>query len=61
MDEGEDPEILELEDEDGREQAFIDYNIQSGDLLHLIKIPTAGYACPIPSIMEKDWEQFCNK
>lgn len=61
MNEGEEPEILELEDEDGREQALIDYNIQSGDFLHLIEIPTAGYACPIPSIMEKEWELFCNK
>lgn len=61
MDEGEEPEILELEDEDGREQALIDYNIQPGDFLHLIEIPTAGYACPIPSTMEKDWEIFCKK
>lgn len=61
MDEGDEPEILELEDEDGREQALIDYNVQPGDSLHLIEIPTAGYACPIPSMMEKDWKQFCEK
>ena len=41
-DEGEDPEILEFEDEDGREQALIDYNIQPGDHLHLISVPIAG-------------------
>ena len=42
MDEGEEPEILEFEDEDGREQALIDYNIQPGDNLHLISVPIAG-------------------
>ena len=59
MEEREEPEILELEDEEGREQALIDYNVQPGDFLHLIAIPIAGYACPIPSMMEKDWKQFC--
>ena len=42
MEEGEEPEILEFEDEDGREQALIDYNIQPGDHLHLISVPIAG-------------------
>lgn len=42
MDDGEEPEILEFEDEDGREQALIDYNIQPGDHLHLISVPIAG-------------------
>ena len=42
IDEGEEPEILEFEDEDGREQALIDYNIQPGDHLHLISVPIAG-------------------
>lgn len=43
MIEGEDdPEILEFEDADGREQALIDYNIQPGDYLHLASIPIAG-------------------
>lgn len=41
MDDGED-KILEFEDEDGREQALIDYNIQPGDHLHLISVPIAG-------------------
>ena len=42
MDDDEEPTILDFEDEDGREQALIDYNIQPGDHLHLIKIPIAG-------------------
>lgn len=40
--EGEEPEILEFEDEDGREQCFEDYNVQPGDCLHLISVPIAG-------------------
>lgn len=40
---GNEPEILELEDEDGREQAIIDYNIQPGDHLHLCSIPVPGF------------------
>lgn len=55
-----DPEILEFEDEDGREQALLDYNIQPGDHLLLISIPLAGYACPIPEEMKNNWEEFCN-
>lgn len=42
MEDCEEPEILEFEDEDGREQALIDYNIQPGDHLHLISVPIAG-------------------
>lgn len=42
MDDGEEPEIFEFEDEDGREQALIDYNVQPGDHLHLISVPIAG-------------------
>ena len=38
---GED-EILEWEDEAGREMALIDYNVQPGDHLHLISVPIAG-------------------
>lgn len=41
-DDSDDPEILEFEDEDGREQCLMDYNIQPGDHLHLISIPIAG-------------------
>lgn len=37
-----DDEILELDDEDGREMAIIDYNVQPGDHLHLISVPIAG-------------------
>lgn len=42
LDDGEEPEILEFVDNDGREQALIDYNIQPGDHLHLISVPIAG-------------------
>lgn len=42
LENGEEPEVLEFEDENGREQALIDYNIQSGDHLHLISVPIAG-------------------
>lgn len=41
-DDSNEPEILEFEDEDGREQCLIDYNIQPGDYLHLISVPIAG-------------------
>ena len=61
MEEGEEPEILEFEDEDGREQTLIDYNIQSGDHLHLISVPLAGYACPIPKEMEEEWNKILEK
>lgn len=36
------PQILEFEDENGREQCLLDYNIQPGDHLHLISVPLAG-------------------
>lgn len=36
------PFRLDFEDEDGREQCLMDYNIQSGDYLHLVSIPIAG-------------------
>lgn len=42
MEDGEEPVILEFEDEDGREQCLMDYNIQTGDHLHLISVPIAG-------------------
>ena len=42
IDESGEPEILEFEDADGREQALIDYNIQPGDRLQLISVPIAG-------------------
>jgi hypothetical protein len=42
MDNGDDPEILEFQDEDGREQCLLDYNVKPGDHLHLISIPIAG-------------------
>ena len=42
MEDGGEPEILEFEDADGREQCIIDYNVQPGDHLHLISVPIAG-------------------
>lgn len=42
QEEGGEPQILDFEDEDGREQCFLDYNIQPGDHLQLISIPIAG-------------------
>lgn len=39
---GDEPEILEFEDENGREQCLLDYNVQPGDHLHLISVPIAG-------------------
>lgn len=42
VDDGDEPEILEFEDENGREQCLLDYNIQPNDHLHLISVPIAG-------------------
>lgn len=49
------PEILEFDDEYGRVMTLVDYNIQPGDHLYLISVPLAGYACPIPEEMQKEW------
>ena len=42
LDDGDEPEILEFDDADGREQCLMDYNVQPGDHLHLISVPIAG-------------------
>ena len=42
IEDSDEPEILEFEDEEGREQCLMDYNIQPGDHLHLISVPIAG-------------------
>lgn len=42
IDDGEEPEILEFEDDEGREMNLMDYNINNGDYLHLIQVPIAG-------------------
>ena len=42
MEDSDEPEILVFEDEEGREQCLMDYNIQPGDRLHLISVPIAG-------------------
>ena len=41
-------EILELENKDGREITLLDYNIQSGDHLHLIPVPISGGSPTLP-------------
>ena len=42
LEEDDEPKILDFEDEDGREQCLMDYNVQPGDHLHLISQPIAG-------------------
>lgn len=42
MEDDEEPAVLEFEDEDGREMALVDYDIQPMDHLHLISVPIAG-------------------
>lgn len=56
LEDSDEPVVLEFEDEEGREQSFRDYNILSGDCLHLLSVP--AYACPVPSEMEKEWKQY---
>ena len=51
--------VLEQEDEDGGKLCLIDYDVQPGAHLHLIACPIAGYACPIPMEMEREWELYC--
>ena len=74
LEDGEEPAILEFEDEDGREQSLLDYNVQPGDCLHLMSVPAyacpvpkdmakrmrslIAYACPIPGKMEDEWAQY---
>lgn len=42
IDDSDEPTILDFEDADGREQCLMDYNIQPGDHLQLIRVPIAG-------------------
>lgn len=49
VDGGDEPEIFEFEDEDGREQCLMDYNVQPGDCLYLISVPIAGGSYDINS------------
>ena len=42
LEDDDEPRILDFEDEDGREQCLMDYNIQPGDHLHLTSVPIAG-------------------
>ena len=56
LEDGEEPVILDFEDENGREQSLMDYNIQFGTNLHLMSVPL--YACPVPEAMVKEWAHF---
>lgn len=42
LDDSEEPEILDFEDENGREQCLLDYNVQPGDHLHLVSVAIPG-------------------
>ena len=42
LEEGGESEILEFEDENGREQCLMDYGVRPGDHLHLVSVPIAG-------------------
>ena len=42
VDEEDEPIILEFTDEDGREMALVDYNVQPEDHLLLMQVPIAG-------------------
>lgn len=48
LNEDNEPGILEFEDADGREQTLVDYNIQSGDQLVLMRVSIAGGNCIEP-------------
>ena len=39
---GEEPEILDFENEDGVEQCLLDYDVQPGDTLHIVRVPVSG-------------------
>lgn len=46
LEDGEEPVILDFEDEEGKEQSLLDYDIKKGDHLHLTSVPL--YGCPMP-------------
>lgn len=57
---GQEPEILEFEDEDGNEQSFRDYHIKKGDHLCLIEVPL--YGCPMTDDEEDEYsEEYTHK
>lgn len=60
LDDGEEPIVLDFEDEDGHEQSLIDYKIPCGANLHLIP-GLVAYACPVPFKMERKWLQSCKQ
>ncbi len=50
LEDEDEPAILDFEDENGRELNLRDYNVLTGDCLHLLSVP--AYACPVPDDME---------
>ena len=42
MEDGGEPQRLDFEDEDGREQCILEYNIQPGDHLQLVSVAIPG-------------------
>lgn len=56
LEDEEEPAILDFEDENERELSLRDYNVLSGECLHLISVP--AYACPVPNDMENECKNF---
>ena len=57
MEEGDEPTIIEFEDEEGREMSLVDHDVQPGDVLHLMSCAIT-YACPIPEEMQLEWANY---
>lgn len=56
LEDEEEPVILDFEDENECELSLRDYNVLSGECLHLISVP--AYACPVPNDMENECKNF---
>lgn len=54
-DNGDEPRVLDLEDEDGRELTLLDHNIRPGDKLSLVTVPCSGSGPIITVIFYKDY------
>lgn len=67
----EEPDVLEFDDEDGKEQTLSDYNVHSGDKLYLMTLPIAGgssYICEdeydislLPNPIEQSSNDFSSR
>lgn len=49
----EEPDVLEFDDEDGKEQTLADYNVHSGDKLYLMSLLVAGGS---PDVCEDEYD-----